>query len=107
MKKIYKILILVVILIGFISFFEIKQFLERKKTIQNEINEIIIEINNNWTGGRSYDYVTKNNYIITLINTDTLLIGDSISKKINTPKFDVFRKKNGKYIFYKTYIIGK
>lgn len=106
MKKIYKILIMVLIVGGIISFFETKAFFERKKFIENEVNEKIVEIKNNWTGGRSYDYITKNNYKITLVNSDTLLIGDSISKKVNTTKLNVFRKKEGKYEFYKDYDIG-
>lgn len=107
MKKRYKILIPVVIIIGFICFFEVKGFLERKRIIGNEINETIVSINNNWTRGRSYDYITKSNYKITLINNDTLSIGDSISKKANNNKYDIFRKKEGSYYFLRSYYVGK
>lgn len=103
-KKIYTILIMVLIVAGIISFFETKAFFERKKFTQNEVNEKIIEIKNNWTGGRSFDYIT-NNYKVTLLNIDTLFIGDSISKEVNTTKFSVFRKEEGNYFFLKFYDI--
>ncbi|MDR0872522.1 MAG: hypothetical protein LBN27_03505 [Prevotellaceae bacterium] len=101
-KKIWKIYPLLLIL-SIILFFELKWCHEGKVLFNSSLNNKVIEVKHNWSGGRSYDYITDNGIVITLLNRDTLLVGDSISKEADTFKFDVYRKKNEKYEFYKTY----
>lgn len=94
----------ILIIIGLIIFFERKSRMERKSFYKSNINSYIIKKSNNWSGGRSYDYLTENNVIITLMNTNSLKIRDSISKLPNTNYFKVYRKNQlGKYEFYKEY----
>ena len=94
----------VFLIIGIIIFFEKKGDTERTRFYKSNINSYIIKKKNNWSGGRSYDYITDKNIIITLLNNDTINIGDSISKEANTGDFEVYRinTKLRKYIFYKT-----
>ena len=90
------------IILGIIIFFQIKWNLEYKKFHQTAINSLIIKKKNNWSGGRSYDYLTKNNIVITLISNNLLKVGDSISKESNTDEFEIYIKiDKGKYQFYK------
>lgn len=71
------------------------------------INSHIVKKKNNWTGGRSYDYITEDNITITMMSNHSLLIGDSISKAANSDDFKVYRKnKLGKYELYKSYNIN-
>jgi len=91
-------------LIGFISYFEIKEFHAKKVFYLTEIKCKIIKIENNISGGRSYDYITENGVIITLMNSDTLFIGDSIIKEKNNWIFKLYRKKTSEnYKFIKSY----
>lgn len=95
------------IIIGIVIFFEWKSSDERKVFYVSGINSHITKKNNNWSGGRSYDYLTGNNITITLLNKNSLEIGDSISKIANTNHFKVYRKNRfGKYEFYKDYDIN-
>lgn len=96
----------IVLVLSIILFFEIKGKQERKTFFNSSLNNKITAIKNNWTGGRSYDYVVDN-IIITLSNSDTLVIGDSIFKKANTNKFEVYRKRNGNYEFHKHLDVSK
>jgi|SRR5690606_38479526 len=103
LKNIWK-LFPVFLILGIIIYFEQKGNIERKEFYLSTINSYIIKKKNNWSGGRSYDYITKENVIITLMNSDTLKIGDSISKESNTTNFQIYRKNQlGKYEFYKNY----
>jgi hypothetical protein len=102
LKNIWKIWPLLLIL-SVILFFELKGRQERKVLFNSTLNNKVIKVKNNWSGGRSYDYITDNGIVITLLNRDTLLVGDSISKVANTSRFDVYRKNNGIFEFYKTY----
>jgi hypothetical protein len=107
LKNIWK-LFPVFLIIGIIIFFERKGNIERKEFYTSDINSYIVKKKNNWSGGRSYDYITAKNIIITLMNSDTLKIGDSISKENNTGNFNVYRKNQlGKYKFYKNYKIAQ
>jgi hypothetical protein len=54
------------IIIGIIIFFERKGYLERQKFHKTVINSLVTKKNSNWSGGRSYDYLTKNNVVVTL-----------------------------------------
>ena len=72
--------------------------------VENKINLKIIRIYNDHNKSLSFYY--EENYCIGTVDTqgDTLVIGDSISKEKNTPKFKVFKKgKDNKYSFYKEF----
>lgn len=77
-------------------FFQTKWYFERSDFNNSKLNSKIVKVKNNWTLGRSYDYITSEGIFITLMNTDTLYINDSIVKERSSLKFKVFR--NGKYI---------
>jgi len=98
----------VFLIAGIIIFFGRKGNIERNEFYKSGINSYIVEKKNNWSGGRSYDYITAKSIIITLMNSDTLKVGDSISKEINTGNFNVYRKNElGLYRFYKNYDISE
>ena len=102
-KSIWK-LFPVVLIIGIIFFFEKKSSLEREKFKESAINSYIVKKKSNWTGGRSYDYLTKNGIVITLLNKYSLVMGDSVSKQNDTFKFKIYRKDSlGNYKYYNSY----
>ena len=102
-KSIWK-LLPVVLIIGIIFFFEKKSSLEREKFKESAINSYIVKKKSNWTGGRSYDYLTKNGIVITLLNKYSLVMGDSVSKQNDTFKFKIYRKDSlGNYKYYNSY----
>ena len=98
---------IIILFFGGIFFFQTKSYFERKHFFKSRLNNKIIEINNNWSGGRSYDYVTNNKTVVTLINSDSfnLKLNDSIVKEGNSWEFDVFRTDEFElmYKFYKRY----
>lgn len=101
--RLFPILIIVVIIL----FFEYKSSNEREAFHIADIKSHIVKKKSNWSGGRSYDYITENNITITMINTHSLIVGDSISKIANSDNFKVYRKNAlGKYNFYKNYSIN-
>ncbi|HET7734006.1 MAG TPA: hypothetical protein VFK73_09235 [Paludibacter sp.] len=102
-KKIWRVF-MVVSLVGFISFFEIKEFHAKRVFFQSELNTIIIRVEGNVSGGRSYDYITREDIVITLMNCDTLFVGDSVVKKKNDYLFKLYRKnKSGNYEYKRIY----
>lgn len=107
MIKIKKKVQYVIVFIVFISIiiFEIIGNLEREKFHETALNNKVIEIKNNLTFGRSYDYVTDNKIIITLFQHKRLIIGDSIVKHMNSWNFKVYRKDyvTKKYKYYDNY----
>lgn len=106
-KKIWRICMLLG-LIGFISFFEVKKHYVRKNYYESSLKTKIIRLGSNISAGRSYDYITKSGVIITLMNSDTLFIGDSIVKEKNNWVFELYRKnKTGNYKFVSTYNLDK
>ena len=105
--KIWRVCILLTI-IGTILFVELKGFHERKVFYLSDIKSKVIKIENNISGGRSYDYITKSGIIITLMNSDTLLLGDSIVKEKNNWVFELYRKNTSEnYKFIKAYNYDK
>lgn len=105
LKKLWK-LYPIVIFVGFIYFFSKKSSLERQQFLKMKLNDYVIEKKNNWSGGRSYDYITNNGIVITLLKTDnSIQIGDSIVKKNNSNIFCIHRKINNNYQFYKKHRI--
>ena len=101
--KIWRVCILLAI-IGPILITIIKGSHEKKVYYLADLKSKIIKIENNISGGRSYDYITKNGIIITLMNSDTLFVGDSVTKEKNNWEFKLFRKnKFGNYKFIRTY----
>lgn len=105
LKNIWKLFPLVLIA-GTIFYFERKSFTEKNRLKDAALSNVVVKIKSNWSGGRSYDYITDNNYTITLLNNDTLQVGDSIVKKANTSNFKVYRKTKGVYSFYKSFNIN-
>lgn len=106
-KKIWR-LCMILGLIGFISYFEISEYHAKKVYYLTDLKSKIIKIENNISGGRSYDYITKSGIIITLMNSDTLFIGDSIVKEKDNWVFELYRKnKTGNYKFIRTYNLDK
>lgn len=94
----------VILIMGIIFFFETKSSLEREKFKESVIHSVIVKKKGNWTGGRSYDYHTKNGIVLTHLNTYSLEIGDSISKQNDTFKFKLYRKDSvGNYKYYNSY----
>ena len=87
--KFYPILIFIFIIV----FFEIKQYRERTQFFETKLNAIIIDTRGNWTGGRSFNYVTREKVILTLVNNEitNFRIGDSIVKKDHSWDFKVYR----------------
>jgi hypothetical protein len=108
MQRKEKILGIFLVLI-FLSFIVIDQtitYFKDKLFFESALNTTIVKIKNNWSGGRSYDYITKNNVIIILEYSDSLnlKIGDSVVKKSNTRIFYVYRKgEDSDYKFYRVY----
>ena len=101
LKKIWK-LYPILIILSIILFFELKGWQERKVLFNSTLNNKVIKVKHNWTGGRSFNYVLDNSVVITLLSSEILLVGDSISKEANTSRFDVYKEINGKYEFYRT-----
>ena len=94
----------IVLVVCLFLYIQIEAYIERKELYKTQLGNKIVKIKNNWSGGRSYDYITDNDIVITILNSDTLKIGDSISKPANAKNLDVYRKsKNGKYEFFKHY----
>ncbi|MDY0987557.1 hypothetical protein SOM12_09045 [Flavobacterium sp. CFBP9031] len=102
MKKInlFRILPLLIV-ISAVTVFLIYNNQLNKKFIRLEVNSIIVK-RNNWQL-RTTEFYLQNGLRIdsTFKNNFDLKIGDSISKKSNTPIFRIYRKGNGKYLFYK------
>lgn len=103
-KLIARIAILCLIIFYPISF-EFKGYFQRKLFFETKINDLVIKVDKNWTG-RSLDYWINKKVVFTLINSvdKNLQFGDSIEKKKDSWKFEVFRKgTDGRYNFYKSY----
>ena len=111
-KKAWR-LIIIITPLSLIIFFETKAYFERKTFFKNPLNTTINKIENNSSGGRSYDYITKNNIVITLLELAgkslDLNIGDSVVKAVNSWQFDIYRKdeNNLNYFFYKRFDLEK
>ena len=101
--KIKKLWPIIIVVIGFLYFF-ISGNHNNEQFYKEQINSKLIK-RSNWQI-RTTEFYMENKLRIDsnyLYNFD-LKIGDSISKKKKTKNFDVYRKENGKYKFYKKYI---
>jgi hypothetical protein len=103
-KKVWNIIIVAAV-VSFNLFFATKSKREREAFLRNELKNTIIKVKLNWTG-RGHDYVVDNGIVFFLYKDESLLVGDSIVKKYNTNKIDVYRRKNGEYEFYKSLNVG-
>lgn len=76
-----------------ITIFEIKGCNQSSVFYKTQLNTTITKVENNFTGGRSYDYITKEQITISLMNypSTNLRIGDSVAKEKDSWMFDVFR----------------
>ena len=105
-KKALQIFILA-LTFGIIFLLQLKGNLEKKRFFKSKLNTVIVEIKNNSTFGRSFDYVTKDKTIITFINSGdvNLKLKDSIIKESNSWEFIVFRMDEFgyDYKFYNKY----
>lgn len=99
--KFKKNLVPLFIVVSGVTVFLVYNIQLNKKFIQVEVNSIIIK-RNNWQL-RTTEFYLKNGLRIDSTFKDhfDLKIGDSISKRPNTKTFSVYRKKNGKYKFYR------
>jgi hypothetical protein len=90
-----------------IVLYERKVYLVEKIFFKNKLNTVVVDIENNWSGGRSYNYITKNHIVFALLNYEStnLRIGDSIVKEKNSWEFDVFRYDSiaDSFYYYKKY----
>lgn len=95
----------IIIVVGFIIYNQNRWSFEAKEFNDASLNNKIIKIEGNWSGGRSYDYITDSKVIITLLNDNKLYVGDSIVKKSKSWKFKVYRldSLNNMYTFHKEY----
>lgn len=104
-KYYYRFFPIILGLIAFIYFYIYKIVFENSNHFyKNDIQSKIIRIKN--YENKSLQFYYDSTYCITTTNTrgDTLMIGDSISKNINTESFKVYRKnKEDKYKFYRSY----
>ncbi|MFC6269867.1 hypothetical protein [Frigoriflavimonas asaccharolytica] len=75
------------------------------KFYKKQINSKIVK-RKDWAVQTVYFHLENKIFIDSnSIDNFDLKIGDSIFKKENTKNFNVYRKKNGKYKFYKNYTI--
>ena len=96
----------IILFFGIIIFFESKSYFERKHFFERKLNTLVFKKKGNWSGGRSYDYLTKNKIVITLIKSDSIILelGDSIVKKANSWDFEIYKSDiTGQYRFHKIY----
>ncbi len=101
---VFKLLIPFFVFASVVIFFETKSFFARKHFFKSKLNSVIVKKEGNWSGGRSYDYVTKDNVIVTVKNHngENLDLGDSIAKEPESWKYQIFRKDViGEFKFYK------
>ena len=104
MKKFLQKYLIALIFLCIAAFSIIHDREKGKVCFQNEIHSIIIEKKGNSSWGRSYDYITSENVTVTLMNSDTLQIGDSVVKSKNDWNLKLYRKdKKDKYQFVKEY----
>lgn len=106
-KKIWKYLFLIGGLILIFTFFSLRGCVNDKQFYKKSINERIID-SNDWQG-RVTEFSLQSGLRIdvTVLDSVDLQVGDSISKEAFSYKFCIFRKKNGKYSFYKDYEFGR
>ena len=107
MKKfinILKVLPLIIVAIGFVLFVICKHRTNVKFT-KLEVNSKVVK-RDNWQL-RTTEFYLQNGLRVdsTYIDNFDLKLGDSISKQDSTQSFDVYRKRNGTYEFYTTYIL--
>jgi hypothetical protein len=99
--------IILLIPIVIIVFFETKSCNKSQTFFKSDLTTSIVAIEGNWSGGRSFDYVTKDGITITLLSQPitNLRIGDSISKRSMDWTFEVYRYDsfNNVYYHYKKY----
>ncbi|MGP1501714.1 MAG: hypothetical protein ACTTJM_08045 [Bergeyella cardium] len=107
MKKtdIYRLLPMIIGIFGFGYYYYYSVYCNSKYFVDNAVNTKIIRVYN--YANKSLQFYYTDRYCITTSSTsgDTLIIGDSISKKANSPIFNIYRKNkdNGKYKFHKHY----
>ena len=81
-----------------------------KNFYKEKLNTVIVDKENNLTGGRSYDYVTRSGITIRVFRPDCLEIeiGDSIVKAENSWTFSVYKKNSlTGFDFYKVYRVHR
>lgn len=106
-KKIFKYLFPIAVIVLILTYYGVVGEKNRKKFYKNSISETIIDSSDYQK--RVIEYILKSGVRINISVLDSadLKVGDSISKEAFSYKFDIFRKKNGKYSFYKNYEFGR
>ena len=93
-----------ILLLGVVVFDIIRTHHKKMIFFKSELATIVVKKKNNLTGGRTYDYITKNKIVLTIPSQDSnnVEIGDSVVKNKNSWQFDLYKKnKKGEYNFYK------
>lgn len=102
--KVLPLIMVAIVAICFVLFVIYNHRLNDKFT-KLEVNSTVVK-RDNWQL-RTTEFYLQNGLRVdsNAIDNFDLKLGDSISKKDNTQSFNVYRKLNGKYEFYTTYII--
>lgn len=77
-----------------------------KNFFESKLNTVVVKKENNLTGGRSYDYVTRSGITIRVFRPDCLEIeiGDSVVKTEKSWNFSIYKKNHfSGYEFYKVF----
>ena len=95
----------IIIFIVFVSYFIIRANSNYNHFYKNKIDAKIIKVENYEDKSLNFYYDKKYLLVLGDASDDTLKVGDSISKKMNTYKFAVFRtNENGDYRLLNNYI---
>lgn len=104
-KKILKYSLPIVVIVLILTYYGVVGEINRNKFYDNTINEKIIDSSDYQK--RVIEYILESGIRINISVLDSvdLKVGDSISKEAFSYKFDIFRKENKEYIFYRNYNI--
>jgi hypothetical protein len=85
------------------AYLNISGRMDRQRFYESSINSLVIQAK--VFEGRTKEFKLENGMaLFYFINSDNLRIGDSISKKINTFEFDVYRKTDSfNFIYFGTF----
>lgn len=100
----------ILLILGIVLYSILSERYIDKNFYKEKLNTVIVDKENNLTGGRSYDYVTRSGIIIRVFRPDCLEIevGDSIVKAENSWTFSVYKKNSlTGFDFYKVYRVHR
>lgn len=106
MKKKWIILWPIPVVLAFLFYCDLSFERKRKLFHENKIESLVVKRSYNCSHGTTFDYECKSGDIVVLLNSDTLLLGDSIVKMANSDYFDVYRSNNeGSFKYLKRFSI--